>query len=90
MYKTVGPEYVWPGKSLNWNVNVEIKSSELARIMSEMAVRSLKAKTGSLWPVWNLISEDAVVWEGKKQAWVENLEIWKEIFETAQKEVWSV
>lgn len=36
--------------------------------MSEMPIRSLKAKTGSLWPMWNLISEDAVVWEGEKQA----------------------
>lgn len=37
--------------------------------------------------MWNLISEDAVVWEGEKQAWMEKLEIWKEMFETLQKEM---
>lgn len=27
-----------------------------------------KAKTGSFWPVWNLSSEGAAVWEWGKQA----------------------
>lgn len=48
MYKTVGPGCVWRGKLLHWNVNVEMKNNGLERIMSEMPIRSWKAKTGSL------------------------------------------